>query len=356
MDVVRSQEAAAKLYFEQLGKVVGELKGKEVLIVITQIDPDAIGAAMGLKLLLNFVFGKRSSICYCGSIGHPQNRLIFAKYDLGREIIPIEKTQELFSSADIAFVDSSNLKDPRIPKGVSFDPVIVIDHHQNDGALKNSEGRFVWIESVGAACTLVTELFRQSTTGMKLLQEHPQVATLLAMGIYSDTKALCAAGIRDGRAYSTIVELASTEDMNRLINYTFPESLARHLAAAVFNMKRAGPVVVTGVGLVTEDEADDVSTVADFLMRMEGVTLVVSWAIVNDFVRISARSSDASRPLDKFMKAKFGNGAGAKVAPDGHGEGGARIDFPLGFWLTQRTLDNAVAVVAGRIEELVFST
>lgn len=44
-------------------------------------------------------------------------------------------------------------------------------------------------------------------------------------------------------------------------------------------------------------------------------------------MRISARSTDLSTPLDEFLGERFGSDSGAKVAPDGRDEGGALLNF-----------------------------
>ena len=61
--------------------------------------------------------------------------------------------------------------------------------------------------------------------------------------------------------------------------------------------------------------------------------------------------------LDQELRKWFGNGnAGAKVMPDGRGEGGAVVKVDLGFWGAGTTCkDLILQVVSLRINEVVLS-
>ena len=87
---------------------------------------------------------------------------------------------------------------------------------------------------------------------------------------------------------------------------------------------------------------------------MEGITLVVVWAIIGEDVRISARSTDLSTPLAEFMREKFGPDSGAKLDPAGRGEGGALIDLDLGFWMSEGNQEIVEKMVEQRLEQIMF--
>ena len=83
--------------------------------------------------------------------------------------------------------------------------------------------------------------------------------------------------------------------------------------------------MVTSVGEINENNADDLSTIADTFMRMEGITLVAVLGWLGENIRISVRNKDLGMPLDEFLKKRFPNMSGAKLAPDGRGEGGVLL-------------------------------
>ncbi|MCG6551230.1 MAG: hypothetical protein L7F77_02790, partial [Candidatus Magnetominusculus sp. LBB02] len=125
-------------------------------IVITQIDPDAIGSAMLLRFIA-MKSGKDAIIYYCGHFGHPQNRTMFTLFDLGSIIFPIKEMPKEIKHC--ALVDSSQVNDARL-MGRTIAPIIIIDHHDTDSKIKEEYDNniFVMIDRVGAAATLLSEI------------------------------------------------------------------------------------------------------------------------------------------------------------------------------------------------------
>jgi len=323
----------------------------ETAILIAQVDPDAIGSACAIARALEHVRDDLDvTIYYCGAVGHPQNRALINRYDLATRLRPISDLAE-GASPSWVLVDSSLLKDSRLPAGVTLDdPRIVIDHHRR-GEVAEEDDRFVWVEDVGAAATLVSELLE--ATGVDV-GEETGVAVLLALGIYTDTKSLVSASERDREAYGRVTRYVVPRELQQLIDYPLPESHFTNLRLALSNSEQRGARLVAGVGRMDASSGDDLSTIADLLLRKSGVTLVVVWGIVDDAVRISARSSDVSTPLDEFLRERFGDASGAKLTPDGKGEGGARVALDLGPWMSEANKPEVEAMVGKRITEWIF--
>lgn len=332
-------------------QVIEQTKGEKIGIIITQIDPDALASAFGLAYLINAIRTPENElqIYYCGEIGHPQNRTIINKYDLKRRMRSIEEFSP--ETRYTALVDSSSIHDGRIPGDHDLDPIIVIDHHR-ESALPERDDAFYWIEDVGSASTLVAELLEE--LGVEFSGESTFISTLLAMGVYTDTKALVSGSARDRHAYGYATKATSAVEFAQLIEYPFPESHYDNLEKALRRRKRVGSRLITNIGKATTDNRDDISSIADYLLRMEGISLVVVWAIIGDDVRISARSTDLSTPLAEFMREKFGPDSGAKLDPAGRGEGGALIDLDLGFWMSDANQDIVEKMVEQRLEQIMF--
>ena len=144
------------------------------------------------------------------------------------------------------------------------------------------------------------------------------------------------AGPRDGGAAPAVDELPPLPP---------PRALARELR---------GGRLLASVGHIRPEEGDDLSTFANHFLRRDGVTLAVVWGIIDNTVRISARNANLSSPLDAFLHDRFGESSGAKLAPDGRGEGGARLRLDLGLWLSDATRSQVEEMVSARLKELIF--
>jgi nanoRNase/pAp phosphatase (c-di-AMP/oligoRNAs hydrolase) len=296
----------------------------------------------------------KARLFFCGGFSHPQNRSIINKYDLQRRMKPISeiKLNEGRPHYEI-LVDSSLTHDGRLGEFAGkLNVRICVDHHRASD-LEETDDSFIWIEDVGSCATLMVELMRD--IGYEFTDDDRALATVLTLGVYTDTKALAGASPRDLNAYAFTRQNANTVELDALIDYDLPSTFFKNMATALAGVKRSGSRLVTGVGFISQNEGDDLSTIADLLMRQEGVELVIVWGVVNDFVRVSARNTNMSLPLDDFLKRRFGPKSGAKLTPGGHGEGGAKIELPLGFWIGQSNREAILEMVALRMGEECFN-
>ncbi|MBF0590739.1 MAG: DHH family phosphoesterase [Nitrospirae bacterium] len=319
-------------------------------IVITQIDPDAIGSAMLLRYIA-MTFGIQVDIYYCGNFGHPQNRLIYTLYDLGSLLHPI---QEMSKDIQIcALVDSSQINDARL-NGRIIDPIVIIDHHELDARIKEEadEQRFLWIDRVGAATTLLIELADLLNIN---LPKNSQEATLAVLAVFSDTKMLLNATERDITAYSRMLESADKDSFRHFFNYPLPQRYYEYFKEAINGWKIKEAVLVTSIGFISSRDADQLAIIADNLIRMTEIQLVVTWAIVdNSHMRISARCTDLSLSLHDFLKDRFGQNCGAKTSALGIAEGGGLIKLPNAFWTGYEVKEELFALVKRKMEYLVL--
>lgn len=332
-------------------EIVEKNKNGRINILITQVDPDAIGAAIGLSYIIRSMGGK-AVIWYCGGIGHPQNRSIVNRYDLVRVMKKI--TDYVPEEGDIfALVDSSTIDDSRLGelKG-KIDPVIVIDHHRS--GMAETPGKMIWVEDMGSTCTMIIELINDMD--LEIPDNLEYIPMLLAMGIYTDTKSLININDRDLAAYNTISRQVSPQEFGDLVSYPLPETFFRNLQASLANIVVSGSRLVTNVGILTSRQADDLSTIADMLIRWDGISLVVVWGVLGNKIRFSARNDDISTPLDDLLKECFGDKSGAKLTPDGQGEGGGLLDLNLGFLQGDDVRTEVIALIKKRMETLIFGS
>lgn len=308
-----------------------------LVILITQPDPDSLGGAMGLAAILENITGRPVRMCYSGVFGHPQNRSIANMFDLYHRMIPIQDFK-IGQAERFVLVDSSDLHDVRAPKEMlPLDPCIVVDHHRGELAPEGDD-HFFWVEDMGSASTLVVELAVATKTPI-----DNKLALLLALGIYTDSQALVSANPRDRDAYGIVTQQVEPHSMAKLIKFALPNSYFETLNYALNNLDQRGGKLLVSAGFLKPENGDDLSTIADYLFRKEGVSLVIVWGLIGNTLRVSARSTDITIPLAHFLQERFGrHAAGAKLTPDGHSEGGGSIILELGL----------LAEVAGAKKEL----
>jgi len=324
-----------------------------VSVLFTQPDLDSIGSAFAMLELIRHLRDGESNVkvFYGGSIGHPQNRKLCSKFGLFDRMHHASKMKDQ-DFKNLILLDSSKAEDGRCFSGRKLDPIIVIDHHR-DSDFQECEGKFVQIEDVGATCTLVLELLEG--VGYKF-ENVSQFALMLAVGIHTDTGGLVSCIERDVLAYGRLMPFVDKQDQMAVFNYPLGQADYGCMQSALEKSEHRGASLVTNVGVIHSKDGDNLSTIADYLIRKEGVSLVIVWGLIIDTksVRISARSTDTSLDLGGFLREAFGPSSGGKCMPDGKSSGGGMINLELGYWMIHDTELEALALVKKRIESAVF--
>jgi len=290
-------------------------------------------------------------------VSHPQNRAIVNYFNLSNQMKPIAK---LDLDALYCLVDSQEVKDSRLK--VELNPhnlVLVIDHHRGDQAkliaeCKSEAGEpLLIIDEVGSASTLVTELF--DTLSVEYREEAKYIFNLLALGIYTDTKDLVSATDRDYKAFVALRGNLDPIDISRFINYKLPPNFYKNIGSAIRTFDQQGSKALASLGFIPTKDRDNLSSIADLLLRREGLDFVAVWAIIEDSVVISFRNDSLSTPLDGFVKEKFNDMGGAKLTSDGKGEGGANIPLGMQFWFGEENKDPVLEIVSNRLGQLILN-
>lgn len=352
-------------------------------IIIAQVDPDAMGSAFGVAEMLQ-IMGLETAIWHGGGISHPQNHCLRNRFNLGAEMQHISKFSPRVSEDEdgivavrdnnFVIVDSNRGKDSRLPYEIV--PCIVIDHHKqsdlHDDGYFTDQG-FLWLdEYAGSASTMVIELLQQAIEagmmpeGWKMSEK---LATLLALGVYSDTKSLISGGERDHRAFSWVQQWTNEATISTLIDYPLEESNIQNIRKGLTIYKENAPYgykhhnahLLSGLGIVESYDADDLSTVADILLRKTGVDIAITWGgvrFVDDDtgdevikIRVCARSQTLRHDLADFLRKLFKDRCGAKQLPDGRGEGGAMFELHHDGWMNPEEM---LQIVGRRMAEWLF--
>jgi nanoRNase/pAp phosphatase (c-di-AMP/oligoRNAs hydrolase) len=351
------------LQFTKVLEEANKYSGKPFSIIVAQIDPDAIGGAFGMQELLR-VLEFESTIYYAGKVAHPQNESLCNKYGLLSKMRPVSELfrddvgkEDRCFAENVVLVDSNRAQDSRLPSSVT--PVIVVDHHRNTD-VKETDSSFVWLDEdgVGAASTMVAELLSELTPDD--WEFRSDLAMMLALGIYTDTKGRTRAGARDDSAYAWCKRYANTSDLMHLILYKRPFTFLKNLSRGVQYVEKHDTYrqgrILAGLGRIPEKQGDDLAMVADELLRTMGAPLTGTWALIEGEdgackIRFCARSEEPGINLTEHLQKRFGRNSGAKNLPDGTGEGGALFEFPTGPWLKD---DEMEEIVNRRIIEWFF--
>lgn len=338
-------------------RVVEANKDKKFHIFLAQIDPDAIGSSIGLKHILDELGVENCYIWYFGGVSHDQNRQIFSRFDLTRRMRPASDMEKPLNGDDVAvLVDSCTIRDVRIGSVLgTHKPLIIIDHHSGLDVTETDD-TFYHVEIAGSACTLIVQLM-ESMGMMDLRDSEKWIATLLALGIYEDSNDLSDVGHEDVEAYAKICkEVVSFQELKRLIHYPKSRSFFKNKSQALVNMEENGSRILASVGVIGSDRGDDISTVADELIEIEGVSLVIVYGILSDTqkVRLSARSTDMSQSIDEFLRRRFVGRVGGKITDTGSGIGGGLVELDLGFWYCDYTWEEIYDLVQKRLRGLIL--
>ena len=338
---------------EKFSKIVASLQGT-INILITQVDPDALASAFMMVELVHRIRGGDNGVkvFYGGAIGHQQNRAICNRLGLSDRMHHASKMMKESDFHNLVLLDSNKAEDGRCLSGRKFDPVIVVDHHRGSD-FQDGEGKFILIEDIGATSTLMFELFEGA--GYKFDGVN-SIALLLAVGIHTDTNNLVSCTERDVSAYGKLMPYIDHQELMAVFNYPLLQTDYTCMLTALTNVSQKGASLITNIGAVTSRDGDILSTLADYLIRKDGVSVVIVWGLMLDtkHVRISARSTDISLDLAAFLREAFGPSSGGKFMPDGKSIGGGVISIDFPYWLTSETITEALALVKKRIESAVF--
>ncbi|MBU1179427.1 DHH family phosphoesterase [Patescibacteria group bacterium] len=326
-------------------------QAKPNIAIVGHLDPDSI-ACMKAFMKICALFKKNYKLFYFGGWNNPQNNYLKNAFTLSDDFSELKVFDKLPDEEkkqyDIVLLDSSSLDDRRL-EGIKINPIIIIDHHPTKNQLIESEKTFFWINSYGAAATMVSELYLQM--GLSF-ENEPELATLIAVAIDTDTRNMSAKSTTqsDVNIFLAVwpyikqdVRRDSRNVVKDTIYYAF-EDKARDKRELQNN------TALFFLGYIDADKADYLSFLSDQFSEYEDMKTVFVVAIGNDgFVYVKARSRDNTIDLDKEMKDRFGEkNAGARF-----GAGAAKI--PMDFWIpSDNSKDEHLTYIEKRMRDAIF--
>lgn len=323
---------------QSIPKVVQAIKercenAKKIVLISTQIDPDAIGAMSLMRLLLVSFFNHDSSKIveyYGGPVADAENRTIFTHFQLQNTFQPVPDVLKKGDDEVWILLDSNSINDRRVSIDLSGVDV-VIDHHIEDKVSKEGNRIFL-VERVGATCTLVMEMLASLVGEFSQLKKLDQEAlTLGAIGLFNDTNGLRNESTteRDINAFYLLRRLASTADVCKVAQYPLTMRDLKILSQILNSCSIVGSCIISSAGYVNEVDADNLARGASLLLRLSQVTLAVVWGIIAEkrLVVVKARSYNPTTNISGMLKAAFGDARGGGKQSASYGEGGATLDL-----------------------------
>lgn len=310
---------------EQFSQIINgyEKENPAVILLQRSPDPDAMGSAAGMKLLLEKKFELDAKIYYFGEISHPQNKSMKNVLHISMEEGGDLDTEEI---GPIIVVDADLIGTgfKKIKKIQQVD--IRIDHHATD----RNGAFYTDVRPVGACCSIVWDYLR--TFGINI-EENEEVATALVIGIETDTLHFTSGTTTDldYEAYRHLLPHIDRAALAKVNRFTLPKIQFDKEKMALENLQINNSIATSFIGEINEHNRDIISTIADRFSRMETVSTVVIMGVIENHLVASVRSEDTRHDVHTLCTKAFGKDfSGAK-----EGSGGARVPLGVGFDLLE---------------------
>jgi len=317
--------------FEEFSKVVRSRtkKGRWLILMHDNPDPDSIASAAALALILRQHFKRRVTLAYGGIIGRAENREMVRA--LG---IRVSHTRNLnwkhyryFALVDTQPGTGNN----QLP--ATLFPEVVFDHHPIRQATRKV--RFTDIRTdYGATATMLGEYLLASGIGLT-----KRIATGMVYAIRSETQEFGREYSGPDKAmYDQLIQLCDIRTLAKIQAPRLPLSYFGNLHEALENLASVSTLIVSHLGVV--EQPDIVPEVADLLLRLEGKTWSLCTGIYEDRVYLSIRTSNPRADAGKLMRRLLGRrGKGG-----GHGMmAGGWVDIEAARAKSPRDLQNQLA-------------
>lgn len=301
-------------------------------------DPDCIASALAVRTIATESGVGDVDILYGGEVSHQQNRAFV-------NLLGVSMSR--FDEADlgmydvIGFVDHSQKgANNSVPEDAKID--FVIDHHPPENGV---DAGFVDVrEEFGATTTILVEYLRELS-----ITPETETATALLFAIRAETLEY----LRDTTpmeydASRYLHELADIDLLERMTNPAFTPETLDTIGEAILGREVRASSLVAGVGVITERDA--LPQAADYLMRLEGISTVLVFGVVEDEIEISARSKDSRVDLNQVMRDAFGD-----VGSAGGHRAMAGAQVPLGVFSDMAVADEKmIELVSGTVKKRFF--
>ncbi len=331
--------------------------GPHVILIRGYPDPDGLASAWAHARLAASV-GVECDIAHMPVMSRVENRAMVNLLEV--PVVRIQGPEDLERYVAMSLVDTNAIE---LPLKSGLPCVSIVDHHSVSGKLSAD---FIDIRpSVGATSTIYTEYLRDAPTrAFEPGSVASRLATALAYGIRSDTDDLLRASAADFHAMGDLAEHIDPDVLQSLARYAIPDAAMQILRRALEAMKVEGTWAFAGVGEVRPHDRDSIGQAADFLLRRDGLKTVITFALIEDNLDGSLRTTDPAVDPALWILEAFGVGPlGRPYGGGRRGKGGFQI--PLGplaacpnrqdLWrvckeMIESTIRTRIGVASDRVE------
>lgn len=289
-------------------------KGKILIVAHDNPDPDSLASAFALRQLFEVKENLQATIAFGGMIGRGENRAMVRELEI--KTVPLAGL-DLDHFGVVCMVDTQPCTgNNSFPTDRQVD--IVIDHHPLREATRLCPF-FDVREEYGAAATILYEylLGQEVYVGTKL-------ATILYYAIKSETQDLGREWNQfDRAAYLNLLHLSNNRILYDIAHSKVPRAYFSYYNRAIENARLYDSVMV--FNLYDIDNPDVVAEMADFLLRMEGVDVVLGMGRYHEQMILSLRISAHEIYAGALMQKVIDNLGTA----GGHGKIAGRRSAPL---------------------------
>lgn len=242
-------------------------------------DPDALASMLGLEALLAHHHpGKTVVMTLEGMVARAENQAMVELLQI--PLVPIEQV-EFDATTALVMVDTQPRTGRRSDEAVT--PHVVLDHHETPGELEGVLFRDIRPNS-GATSTMVTGYLLEQ----KIVPSR-RVATALMYGIESEISGYPReASPSDDGALVWLFPRADKDLLARIRNPRLPQNYFATFQHALGNAFLYGDVIVAWCGEVPQP--DLIAELADFFIRFERVSWVLSIGHFDEVMKLSLRS------------------------------------------------------------------
>lgn len=318
---------------------------KDCFLILTHRspDPDAMGAAIGMRALIEEGLGMKATVATVGRIHRAENLAMVR--ELGLEFADSEAIDHS-AFAGLVLVDTQPSFGHTVIPG-DLPVVAIIDHHEAPASEDEDEAEDSGLYSdirigIGATSSMVYEYLREAR-----VKPDARTAGAIFCGVRYDTGDL-SEGVTelDQRAWYQCFRLADQTALQRIQRPPLPAEYFSQLAVSLRSARQHGDMVLGLLGDVVNPES--VAEMADFFVRLEGAR----WALVGGSYEgeyyLSLRTDVAERGAYDLLEAVL-DGRGSF---GGHGRiagGRVKLEDPTDVAAAEleRTLRERVLLVAG---------
>lgn len=255
-------------------------RGKILIVVHDNPDPDCFASAMALRHLLVMKLNREPVIAFSGMIARSENLAMAKELEIPLTPLPI---LDLNDFSAIWMLDTQpQTGNNSLPPEISVD--IVIDHHP----MRETSKQCRWIdirEDYGVTATILYEYLvaMDIYIGTKL-------ATALFYAIKSETQDLGREANRpDREAYLKLFPLTNKKLLYEITHPRLPVEYFVTIHKALENTKVYGTTIVSNLQRIAFPEI--VAEIADLLVRLEEVNTCLCLGHYSDDIIVSMRTN-----------------------------------------------------------------